>query len=123
MDPINGLSALYEILRRQVTAKAQPAGRTARSAGESATRAPTARGELIELERQLRAGLKEQTRDALFSPASKRWVIASLLSWELEPAMQNEPKFNALVASVQRSIDADARLKVKFEGVLEQLCR
>lgn len=121
MEPISGLAALYEILRRKMGASAESTGRASKTMREESTRGTDQRLTLQELEQQIRSMCREQPPDTLKSSASKRWVIASLLAWELDDRMKNEPKFNALVRNVQESIDADARLKAKFEQVMEQL--
>lgn len=121
MEPISGLAALYEILRRKIDASADSTGRTSKAVREAPARATDKRLTLQELEQQIRSMCREQPADTLKSSASKRWVIASLLAWELDDRLKNEPKFNALVRNVQESIDADARLKAKFEQIMEQL--
>ena len=120
MEPISGLAALYEILRRKVTDGAKTEERSATT--REPERQAAQRATLEELERHIRSKLKG-SRDALHTPALKRWVIGSLLSWELDDRLPNEPKFNALVRKVQQSIDADARLKAMLERVMEQLSR
>lgn len=122
MDPISGLAALYEVLRRKAGSRMESKGRSADAPGD-AGRARDGRVEFAELERQIRAKLREQSPGARLSSVSKRWVIASLLCWEFDSRLQNEPKFQALVRSVQDSIDGDAKLRLMFEGVIDQLSR
>lgn len=122
MEPISGLTALYEMLRRKIGDQADSTGRAPRNVREENAYA-TQRIALAELEQQIREKLREQAPGALTSAGSKRWVIASLLAWELDDRMKNEPKFNALVRTVQESIDGDARLKMKLEQIMAQLSK
>src|SRR5688500_9399768 len=122
MEPISGLAALYEILRRKAGARTESTGKSLTQAHQPA-RAPAQRIQFAELEQQIRTRLQAQPHDSLTSAASKRWVIASLLSWEYDARLQNEPKFNALVRTAQQAIDGDPALKARFERVLEQLSR
>jgi len=119
MDPISGLAALYEILKRRATDRSHSTNRAAGSARNEARGA--VRPSFDELQQQIRLKLSGLPREQLASAATKRWVIAALLSWELHEGAQNEPKFAALVQRVQQSIDGDARLKARFERVMEQL--
>lgn len=123
MEPISGLAALCEMLRRKIGANAESTGRASKAVRDEAVRPSARRVGLHQLEQQIRAKLCEQPTDALRSVASKRTVIASLLAWELDDRLKNEPKFNTLVRNVQESIDGDARLKAKFEQVMEQLSK
>src|SRR5687768_16821360 len=86
-------------------------------AAASAPQRPT----FDELQGQIRLKLSGLPRESLASPANKRWVIASLLSWELYEGSRNEPKFAALVLGVQQSIDADAHLRATFERLMDDL--
>jgi hypothetical protein len=120
MDPISGLAALYEILKRRATDRAPSTDRSSGSTRTDARAAPL-RTSFEELQRQIRLKLASLPKESLASPATKRWVIGTLLSWELHEDSRNEPKFAALVQGVQQSIDADARLKARFERVMEEL--
>jgi hypothetical protein len=122
MEPISGLAALYQILRRKVGGEANAPERMPKAPGE-ASRPVAARATLQDVERQIRGKLKGSGSDTASSPAAKRWVIASLLSWELDSRLQNEAKFKALVRNVHESIEADPRLRAKLERAMEQLSR
>lgn len=119
MRPIDGITALFEILRRQVNGT----GEANRST--SSSRAPQLRVAepvpLKTLESRLRSRLKGLPAGVLLSTETKRMVIGTLLTWELDERLQSESKFNALVGRVQRSIDTDERLRRKFERVIQEL--
>jgi hypothetical protein len=120
MDPIGGLAALYEILKRKAADRAPSKDKSA-GAAHAEVRAALQRPSIEELQRQIQSKLASLPRDAVASVATKRWVIGTLLSWEMHGDARHEPKFAALVQGVQQSIDADARLRAKFERVMEHL--
>jgi hypothetical protein len=122
MEPVNGLGALSEIVRRKLREGASSSARKDGAAHEPA-RAGAQRLAIGELERQLRIKLKELGPDALKSPSAKRSIIASLLICELDERLHNESKFNALVRGIQQSIDEDENLRTRFNSVIEQLSR
>lgn len=126
MDPVNGLTLLAELLRRKLAeSSTQGAEKKTRVSGEapSASAPPAGRAPLEELERQLRAKFRELAPEAKRSREVRHWIIESLLAWEYDGRMRNEPKFSALVQNVQRSIDEDPRLRARFDETLEHLSR
>jgi hypothetical protein len=122
MEPVNGLGALSEIVRRKLR---EGSANIAQRDGAAASSAPAANRALAagELERQLRLRLKELGTGAAQSPAARRAIVASLLLCELDERLHNEPKFHALVRTVQSSIDGDEHLRARFDAVIEQLSR
>jgi hypothetical protein len=123
MEPINGLGALSEIVRRKLReGSASVAPRDDATTTQSNLNAPRQLA-VGELEKQLRIKLRELGPSAAQSPAARRSIVASLLLCELDERLHNEPKFHALVRTVQSSIDSDERLRAKFDAVLEQLAR
>jgi hypothetical protein len=122
MEPVNGLGALSEIVRRKLREGASSSARKDGATHEPA-RAGAQRLAIGELERQLRIKLKELGPDALKSPSAMRSIIASLLICELDERLHNESKFNALVRGIQQSIDEDENLRTRFNSVIEQVSR
>lgn len=125
MEPVNGpagLVALSNILRRKAAESAPAAARKELAAANSQREAVEHPG-LGELERQLRAKLKEAGSEGVNSAGVRRWVITTILSFDLDAEFQNEPKFISMVQSIQRSIDGDATLKGRFDKVVRRLSR
>jgi hypothetical protein len=121
MEPINGLTALYEILRRKISDSG--AAKKKATATDRSDQAPLQQVSMVALEQQLRTKLKGLPVAAVTSPSARRMVISCLLAWELDDRLQNEPKFNALVLKVQKSIDDNAQLKARFDQVTQELSK
>ena len=122
MEPVNGLGALSEIVRRKLREGAVNGDRKSGTVSEP-PRARSQRLAVGEIERQLRLTLKELGPAGVQSSAAKRSIIASLLMCEYDERLHNESKFNALVRSIQQSIDEDENLRTRFNSVIEQLSR
>jgi len=122
MEPVNGLGALSEIVRRKLREGAVSGARKSGATSEP-PRARSQRLAIGEIERQLRVTLKELGAAGAQSSAAKRSIIASLLMCEYDERLHNESKFNALVRSIQQSIDEDENLRTRFNSVIEQLSR
>lgn len=122
MEPLNGLGALSDWVRQRLS---EPATRLTRkdASGDAQVSAGQRRSAVAELEKHLRARLRELGPAAAQSVAARRSIIASLLICELDERLHNESKFNALVAEIQQAIDGDAALKVKFDALIAQLSR
>jgi hypothetical protein len=122
MEPLDGLSSLSELVRLKLQKGTSTA--TRKDGATTATPNPKAQHlALAELERQLRLKLKELGPGAARGASARRSIIASLLICELDARLHNESRFNALVRSIQKSIDEDERLRTRFDALIEQLSR
>lgn len=121
MDPINGLSALSQILRRKIEG-ARDAEHTDTPAGQTRGNSPTS---LMprDLEALLRSKIRALDPNVRQAASVRRWVIAVILTSEFDSRLHNEPKFNRMLKNLERMIDADTRLKAKVERVMEQLSK
>lgn len=120
MKPIDGLDRLAGLLRMRIQGtrtdtSTRPAGR------QPPQTAPGSRRPVAALEQALRARIRQLRQQAGPQDAVDRAVIGTMLAWELDDRLHNEPKFNALVQQVLRHIHNDPALEQAFRQVLEQI--
>jgi hypothetical protein len=120
MDPVNGLGPLSQLLRRTVSARdASSPQRESRDVSTGQSQA--VRTAVEDIERRVRSKLKDLGPGAARSAGFRRWVISLVLTYEYNPRVQTEPRFVAMVQSVLRSLEDDAGLRARFDGVMDEL--
>lgn len=119
MEPIDGLEKLARLMRSKATDKAPRADRRgAQTSNERPPLPPQAA-----MEQELRAKVRQLTQLAASPQSISQAVISTMLAWEFNDKLHNEPKFNVLVQQVYRHIEDEPKIKAAFQQIVDQLSR
>lgn len=120
MEPIDGLEKLMRLIRSKATKKISRAD----GSGASTSYSPSARPQLppqAAMEQELRTKIRQLTELSASPQTVSLAVIGTLLAWEFDDSLHNEPKFNTLVQQVHLHIESEPRIKAAFLRIIDRL--
>jgi hypothetical protein len=124
MEPINPLSRIIDLLRRQAVEATAKTGQKNRAAAASTPDAPSDRRQttIEQLERQIGDKIRGLDRDAPnLRQRAARIFIESVLAWEFGDRIMNDPRFFALVDHVQSAMESDASIGATIKAMIDDM--
>lgn len=124
MEPINGLSNILEVLRRQISDNAQRLDKTGktgsyRTAENASTSGAASPKELRALIYERLKGMN--SNEAQYKHKAKRLFLESVVTWEFGGDIVRDQNFDDMLNSIQDAIDSNAETKVMFDRVIGEL--
>ena len=123
MEPINGLSSIMEILRRQISDNAKRLDQIGKtrihgSAAKASKSEITSPKELRALIQERIKGLNPQ--EPHYQQKAKRLFLESVMRWEFGNEISHDQEFNDLLTEIQQLIELSPEVKRQFDTLIEQ---
>ncbi len=124
MEPINGLSNIMEILRRQISDNAKRLDKTGKSGGHRAARNVTRSGTTSP--KELRALIQDRIKglnadEARYQYKAKRLFLESVVISEFGNEISRDQGFNDMLDDIQDVIESNADTKQLFDSLIGEL--
>lgn len=124
MDPVNGISQLMTLLKRQLAERSERNTRSSLqnpSPTRSALQRSTTKIGADEIQRRIGQRLRNLEPADRLGTRGTQVFIESVLAWEFGDEVLTDPGLGELVASVRETINEDPALQRSLQRLLETL--
>lgn len=121
-DPVQGLNALVEALRRRMAGRREKVSSSKTSAASTPSPAtPQRKADIQDLKVQIGKRLAGLSPEERRSKRGQQVFLESVLVWEFGDEITSDPAFAQLTAEIQQAIEKETDVSDRFGAMLESL--
>lgn len=121
-DPVQGLNALVEALRRRMAGRREKVSSSKTSAASTPSPAtPQRKADIQDLKVQIGKRLAGLSPEERRSKRGQQVFLESVLVWEFGDEITSDPAFAQLTAEIQQAIEKETDVRDRFGAMLESL--
>ena len=121
-DPVQGLNALVEAMRRRMANRREKVASSATSTASTPSPAtPQRKADIQDLKTQIAKRLAGLSPEERRSKRGQQVFLESVLVWEFGDEITADPAFAQLTAEIQQAIENESSVSDRFGAMLESL--